>query len=54
MTGGEFMSENHEITETVSYNSEDIKKENIKEVLKHVEKSLNERGYNAINQMQAT
>jgi uncharacterized protein (UPF0297 family) len=45
------MSENHEITETVSYNSEDIKKENIKEVLKHVEKSLNERGYNAINQM---
>ena len=38
-------------TETVSYNSEEIRRENIREVLKHVEKALTERGYNAINQL---
>ena len=36
---------------TVSYNAEDIRRENIREVLKHVETALNERGYNAINQL---
>lgn len=41
----------HDITETVAFNSEEIRRENIREVLKHVEQALNERGYNAINQM---
>lgn len=41
----------HETTETVAFNSEEIRRENIREVLKHVEQALNERGYNAINQM---
>ena len=41
----------HETTETVSFNSEEIRRENIKEIMKHVEKALNERGYNAINQL---
>ena len=41
----------HDITETVAFNSEEISRENIREVLKHVEQALNERGYNAINQM---
>jgi len=41
----------NDVTETVSFNSEEIRRENIKEVLKHVETALNERGYNAINQL---
>ncbi len=41
----------HDATETVSFNSEEIRRENIREILKHVETSLNERGYNAINQL---
>lgn len=46
------MSENrNDATETVSFNAEEIRRENIKEVLKHVETALNERGYNAINQI---
>ena len=40
-----------DVAETVSYNSEEIRRENIREVLKHVEKALSERGYNAINQL---
>ena len=42
---------NRELTETVSFNAEELRRENIKEVLQHVEKALTERGYNAINQM---
>ena len=42
---------NYDVTETVSFNSEEIRRENIREVLKHVETALNERGYNAINQL---
>lgn len=38
-------------TETVSFNAEEVRRENIREVLKHVETALNERGYNAINQL---
>ena len=41
----------HETTETVSFNSEEIRRENIREIMKHVEQALNERGYNAINQL---
>lgn len=39
------------VTETISFSAEELRRENIREVLKHVEKSLNERGYNAINQL---
>ena len=39
------------VTETISFSAEELKRENIREVLKHVEKALNERGYNAINQL---
>ncbi|MBF1094466.1 MAG: IreB family regulatory phosphoprotein, partial [Solobacterium sp.] len=39
------------LTETMSFNSEEIRRETIHEVLKQVEASLSERGYNAINQL---
>lgn len=39
------------VTETISFSAEELRRENIREVLKHVESSLNERGYNAINQL---
>ena len=39
------------LTETISFSAEELRRENIREVLKHVEKALNERGYNAINQL---
>ena len=42
---------NYDNSETVSFNAEEIRRENIREVLKHVETALNERGYNAINQL---
>ena len=45
------MNPMRDVAETVSYNSEEIRRENIREVLKHVEKALSERGYNAINQL---
>jgi len=39
------------VTETISFSAEELRRENIREVLNHVEKALNERGYNAINQL---
>ena len=39
------------VTETISFSAEELRRENIREVLKHVENALNERGYNAINQL---
>ena len=39
------------VTETISFSAEELRRENIREVLKYVEKALNERGYNAINQL---
>ena len=42
---------NFDITETVSFNAEEIRRENIREVLRHVETARNERGDNAINQL---
>lgn len=39
------------VTETINFSAEELRRENIREVLKHVEKALNERGYNAINQL---
>ena len=40
-----------DLTETVSFDAEEIRRENIREVLKHVENALSERGYNSINQL---
>ena len=36
---------------TVSFNAEEIRRENIHEVLRHIERALKERGYNPINQL---
>ncbi len=45
------MSENKQPTGTVTFNSEELRRENIREVLKNVEAALVERGYSAINQL---
>jgi uncharacterized protein (UPF0297 family) len=37
--------------ETMAFNSEAIRKENIKQVLRLVKDVLEERGYNAVNQL---
>ena len=44
-------NQKYDFTETVSFNADEIRRENIKEILKHTEAALNERGYNAINQL---
>ena len=43
------MSQKH--TETVAFKSEDVRRDNIKSVLKQVKAALEERGYNAVNQL---
>ncbi len=40
-----------DITETVAFKGEDIKRENIKHVLYLVDDALKERGYNSVNQL---
>ena len=45
------MSENKQATPTVSFNSEELRRENIKDILFLVQAALEERGYNAINQL---
>ena len=45
------MKNNFDVTETVSYNADEIRRAKICEVLKHVSKALDERGYNSINQL---
>ena len=45
------MKNNFDVTETVSYNADEIRRANICEVLKQVSKALDERGYNCINQL---
>lgn len=36
---------------TVLFSSDDVRREDLKQLLKTVEKALNERGYNAVNQL---
>lgn len=36
---------------TMLFDSQDIKRENMKQLLKEVSKALEERGYNAVNQI---
>jgi len=43
------MSQNH--TETVAFKSDRVRRDNIKQVLKQVQSALEERGYNAVNQL---
>ena len=42
---------NKQITETMAFKSEAIRKEHIRTVLKTVCEALEERGYNAVNQL---
>ena len=43
------MSQNH--TETVAFKSDQIRRDNIKQILKQVQLALEDRGYNAVNQL---
>ena len=40
-----------QITETMSFKSEEIRRDNIKQVLRLTKEALEERGYNAVNQL---
>ena len=40
-----------DITETMSFKSDDLKRDNIKHVLRLVKEALDERGYNSVNQL---
>lgn len=40
-----------DVTETMAFKSEDLKRENIKHVLRVVKQVLDERGYNSVNQL---
>ena len=40
-----------DITETVSFRSEDLRRDTIKHVLRLVQEALEERGYNSVNQL---
>lgn len=38
-------------TETVSFNADELRRENIRQILHTVQEALDERGYNSINQL---
>lgn len=40
-----------DITETMSFSGEKLKRDNIKHVLRLVKEALDERGYNSVNQL---
>ena len=40
-----------DITETMSFRSEDLRRDTIKHVLRLVQEGLEERGYNSVNQL---
>ena len=40
-----------DITETMTFTTEEIRRENIKGVLREVSEALEERGYNSVNQI---
>ena len=40
-----------DITETMSFRSEDLRRDTIKHVLRLVQEALEERGYNSVNQL---
>ena len=40
-----------DVTETMSFKSEDMRRENIRHIVRLVDKALKERGYNSVNQL---
>lgn len=42
---------NKNTTETVAFKTDELRRDNIKQVLKQVQSALIERGYNAVNQL---
>ena len=40
-----------DITETMSFRSEDLRRDTIKHVLRLVQEAMEERGYNSVNQL---
>ena len=40
-----------DVTETMAFKSDDLRRDNIKHILRMVDESLKERGYNAVNQL---
>lgn len=40
-----------DVTETMSFRSEDLRRDTIKHVLRLVQEALEERGYNSVNQL---
>jgi len=45
------MNMNKQTTETMSFKSDELRRSNIKQVLKLAKEALEERGYNAVNQL---
>ncbi len=43
--------ENKDLTETMAYSTESIRQENIHRIMSEVASALEERGYNAVNQL---
>ncbi len=41
----------YDTTPTMSFNADEVRRQNIRQILELVEDALEERGYNAINQM---
>ena len=41
----------NDITETMSFKSDELRRDNIKHILRIVKESLDERGYNSVNQL---
>jgi uncharacterized protein (UPF0297 family) len=46
--GGKHMKD---VTETMSFKSDELRRDNIKHVLRLVKEALEERGYNSVNQL---
>lgn len=40
-----------DVTETMAFKSEEIRRDNIKHILRVVDNALKERGYNSVNQL---
>lgn len=40
-----------DVTETMAFKSDDLRRDNIKHILRMVDEALKERGYNSVNQL---
>lgn len=45
------MSNKQQLTETMSFKSDEIRRDHIKQILRLTREALEERGYNAVNQL---